>query len=421
MTDVLFLVRESINDWIVWQKHAWLPIPLKTGLDERHLQKTIDWLMLAIENGQGGVSSHYNPISGRWMDPFPETTGYIIPTLFDYAAWSERKDYAEKAIGLTDWLIQAQLDNGACMQGNYVRKKGKTAPIIFNTGQNILGFLRTFRETREQVYLDAANKAGKFLVDHTDDKGIWNQYLHHKIPHTYNSRTSWALLQLYEATGTEAYQDIARANLDWVVQQQQVNGWFNHCNFKPDEHPNTHGIAYTTRGLLESYVLTNEKKYLDSALLTAHKMHRIYEIRKKLLTFWDAKWKNHGKFRKTSKGPYYCLTGNIQFSIIWMKLFLLINDPTYASSAFKMLDTIKHFQHTDHSHPAVNGGIKGSFPIYGRYSIGKFPNWAAKFFADALLLKIGLMDQLSREPADEQQRKHNYSNENYHTTSVSQG
>jgi hypothetical protein len=32
------------------------------------------------------------------------------------------------------------------------------------------------------------------------------------------------------------------------------------------------------------------------------------------------------------------------------------------------------------------GAIPGSFPIWGRYEPFAFPNWATKFFCDALML-----------------------------------
>ena len=36
--------------------------------------------------------------------------------------------------------------------------------------------------------------------------------------------------------------------------------------------------------------------------------------------------------------------------------------------------------------PAVRGAIKGSQPIWGRYAPFSYPNWATKFFIDAVLL-----------------------------------
>lgn len=36
----------------------------------------------------------------------------------------------------------------------------------------------------------------------------------------------------------------------------------------------------------------------------------------------------------------------------------------------------------------VRGAIPGSAPMWGAYSRFEFPNWAAKFFADALMMDM---------------------------------
>ena len=36
----------------------------------------------------------------------------------------------------------------------------------------------------------------------------------------------------------------------------------------------------------------------------------------------------------------------------------------------------------------MRGAIPGSAPIWGAYSRFEFPNWAAKFFADALIMDM---------------------------------
>ena len=36
----------------------------------------------------------------------------------------------------------------------------------------------------------------------------------------------------------------------------------------------------------------------------------------------------------------------------------------------------------------VRGAVAGSAPIWGRYSMFEFPNWAAKFFADAVMMDL---------------------------------
>jgi hypothetical protein len=40
------------------------------------------------------------------------------------------------------------------------------------------------------------------------------------------------------------------------------------------------------------------------------------------------------------------------------------------------------------SDPGIRGGIKGSQPIWGEYGEYEYLNWAAKFFADALMHEI---------------------------------
>jgi hypothetical protein len=40
----------------------------------------------------------------------------------------------------------------------------------------------------------------------------------------------------------------------------------------------------------------------------------------------------------------------------------------------------------------VRGGIKGSNPVWGRYAPMSFPNWAAKFFVDAMWLRKEILE-----------------------------
>jgi len=38
--------------------------------------------------------------------------------------------------------------------------------------------------------------------------------------------------------------------------------------------------------------------------------------------------------------------------------------------------------------PEVRGGVKGSFPVSGKYGAYEYLNWAAKFFVDAMQLEM---------------------------------
>src|SRR5688572_17915501 len=159
MKDLLFLARKSLADIARRESLRFRSFPQKTGGDGEHLRETIAWLERAAAHGEGGMSSHYSLMHRRWQTPFPETTGYIIPTFYDYSTRGGNASHAELAMRLTDWLGEAQLDNGACMRGNYDWRRGKNEPIVFNTGQNIFGFLRAYQETGYAKYLDNARRA----------------------------------------------------------------------------------------------------------------------------------------------------------------------------------------------------------------------------------------------------------------------
>ena len=113
-------------------------------------------------------------------------------------------------------------------------------------------------------------------------------------------------------------------------------------------------------------------------------------------TFWDESFKNHDKYFNRIMYKYICLTGNIQMALVWMRIYELTNDSTFLSSAFKMIDLIKNIQDIKTKNRNINGAIKGSLPIYGRYAFAKYPNWATKFFADALMLMIFLKSKINQ-------------------------
>ncbi len=390
MIDLAFIVAESIKDGLLNFKLGKASLPQKGGDDELHLCKCIEWIEQSCIHGNGGSASHYSLIKGKWLHPFPETTGYIIPTLYDYAKKFSLPKYSELATRLTDWLGKVQLDNGACMQGNYNEAKGKTKPIIFNTGQNMLGFIRAYAETKNKKYLDNAKRAADFLVLSTDAEGVWDKNLHRGLKHTINSRCSWALLMINEILQNEDYLRVAKANLNWTMQQQAENGWFQHGTSRVGGLPNTHFLSYTCEGLIESYRIIKDNRYLDAAIKTAARMLDIFDERKMLFAFWDENWENHGKYFRNSEGKFICVTGNIQISLVWMMLFEETGNMRYKEAASRMLNFIKTIHNVKTSKKGVLGGVKGSFPVYGSYSILSFPNWAAKYFCDALMMKIKL-------------------------------
>jgi hypothetical protein len=57
------------------------------------------------------------------------------------------------------------------------------------------------------------------------------------------------------------------------------------------------------------------------------------------------------------------------------------------AAADTLVDFLKALQALDSPDPGMNGAIPGSFPLFGGYMRAGHPNWATKYFIDALLLQ----------------------------------
>lgn len=83
------------------------------------------------------------------------------------------------------------------------------------------------------------------------------------------------------------------------------------------------------------------------------------------------------------------MTGNSQMSIIWQRLTRETGDRSWLPAAEHANRFNLSIQDVSVPEPGVRGGIPGSHPINGSYMKHRYPNWAAKFFMDALMLQLG--------------------------------
>jgi uncharacterized protein YyaL (SSP411 family) len=280
-----------------------------------------------------------------------------------------------------DWEIEVQADDGGIMQGLLRHPPSKS--VVFDTGMVMHGWLDLSEHTGGEAYLSAAERAGRFLCTTQSDDGAWRGHHSYRgIPHTHQSRVSWALLRLAEASGEAEFGKAARRNLAWVLSNQRPNGWFDACAFIPGRLPNTHGLAYTVRGLLEAAELTGSTELLEAATRTAHAVVRRREELGSLPATFDEAWQ--------PRANYICVTGLAQFGGVWLRLFQLTGEPSFREAGIGAVEGAAGFQQRDGWKP-IRGALPGSFPIYGRYAPLQFPNWATKFLADSLLLRAACL------------------------------
>lgn len=351
------------------------------GEHRSHLQGAIDWLCHAqdVRNGRsdvGGVAAGWSFEDG-WLPGYPETTGYIIETFLAAAPVLQRPELVERAGRMIDWELSLQAADGA-FPGHF--GEPGSHPVIFNQGQIMHGLVAGYTQLGRQDCLEAGLRAGRWLVVQQEADGCYRKFEHNGVPHVYNTRAIWALAAMGVVADEPEFIAAARRNLDWALGQQTTSGWFATNAFVPERHPFTHTIAYAIRGFIEVGVLLGEQRYLQAAEIAARGILAVQREDGWLAGTYGDGW--------TPQASYACVTGVAQMALCWLRLYQLGGDEQYRQAARRAIGYVKRTQRLDDADAVVRGAIPGSAPIWGAYSRFEFPNWAAKFFADALLMDL---------------------------------
>ncbi len=380
ISNLTHFAAESVRDFL----RVTFPIQKTSNRlrdDPIHLDAAVTFILRSIEHCDGRASSKAYLVGKGWLPAYRETTGYIIPTLLDLAEHLKRPQLASIAECMGDWLSQVQEPAGGFIEHDL---RQDTKPIVFNTGQILHGFNALILRRERQDLIPCARRAGDFLVSSADETGSFTRNEHYGIAHAYNVRTAWALLTLGRLLSENRYEAVALANADWTVAQQSAHGFFLNNVFQPGWNANTHGIAYVLQGLLEIFCISGREQYLTAVRRTCERIVSVYGAKRRLVSEIDENWE--------FVTSHLCLTGYAQLAIVFFKLYGIDGDKRYLDAGLNLLDDVAATQHLTSPGKSHYGGIKGSFPIYGRYAPLQYPNWATKFFIDALLAKQGALN-----------------------------
>ena len=369
---------------------------LRTTLEYRHLysyaatsvssadalRSVVGW-MLDAQRPDGGIAAYYSLLTG-YSESYPEVTGYIIPTLYDFERLNGDPNARHAAYLATDWLLSLQMPSGA-FPGGLRGRESDAQPSVFNTGQILQGLIRAHAETKNGEILKRAVAAGDWLAAIQQADGSWTGLaVYQGTAHTYYSMVSWALAQLAAESRDRRHAAAADRNIDWVLSHVQPSGWIDGINLLG--HPvYLHFIAYVIQGMLECGILRRRDDAIQAAAKSAWVLLRKFETHKRLLGTYEPDFRGGQRFS--------CLTGNAQMSCIWLRLFEVTSDLRYLNAALKMNEMLKQLLPSK-GRRGVVGGVAGSYPIWGAYQPMRFISWGCKFLADALMLEERLMGGL---------------------------
>lgn len=368
--------------------------------DERHLEAALRWLLSSQDAANdGGFTGRYRLDKG-WSTSYPETTGYIIPTLLALAEASDAKlvslpvassELIERATRAGQFLLDIQFETGAFPAGEIGPTTKQPSP--FNTAQIINGLHQFHKHSGVEDYFHAATRACDWLVDVQDEDGAWRQWFYHSIPATYCAHLACWLAEFGVYAGNEKHKQSAFKNAEWILSHQdKESGFFDKCGFTEEEQrlriADLHTVAYNQAGLIRIGRALESNEILAAVTLAADGVLETFNRLGWLPGVLDFRW--------LAKANSACLTGCAQMALVWMDLFEIHGAHKYLDGAERALELVKKGQILESEEQNLAGAIPGSDPLWGWYNDGIMPNWAAKFFIDAVLQKQRLSEALNQ-------------------------
>lgn len=343
------------------------------------IEEGVAWLARAQDNsllGDGGVARYYSLLSG-WSSSYPETTGYIIPTLVEYSKRTGDTAIFQRAKRMLDWLLSIQLPGGG-FQGGLIDSQ-PVVPVTFNTGSILLGLACGARELGGE-YHRAMCAAADWLVNTQDEDGCWRK---HPSPFAkpgekaYDAHVAWGLFEAARLEPGRGYGAAGLASVRWALGLQLENGWFQQCCLSDVNRPTTHTIGCALRGVLEAYGYSHNSEFLDLGRKTADGLLSAVDLENGFLAGRvDSEW--------NGVVPWVCCTGTVQIAHCFLMLYQEIGDNKYRDAGFALNRFVRRTVKTA-GEEEMRGAVKGSFPIYGEYGPYRFIN--PKFSIDSNLLE----------------------------------
>ena len=344
--------------------------------------RAIKWLERAQDAElSGGVPAFYAPLSG-WSKPYPETTGYIISTFLAFAEFIDRPELTFRAVRMGEWLLSIQYPDGAFPGGIWVQ--GKEGPrSIFNSGQILFGLISLWKATGESRWRDAGMRCAHWLILNQDGDGAWRKFAYRNNLHVYKTRVAWALALAGKHWQDERLKAAAIRNIERALDFQDQLGWYEHASFDADTAPVLHTFAYTVQGVLETGMVLRRQDFIDRAVLSSQSLANCQTPDGSL----------PGRVQRDfSSGGFRCLTGIAQQVIVWSRLRQIGDQhKNWAQHSSLALAYLRNAQVDKPGH-INDGGFAGSLPIWGPYMRLRYPNWAVKFYLDAVIADAQLKD-----------------------------
>lgn len=340
------------------------------------LKANLNWIYKSFKANDHLGSSGSRNIFGKWSDPYPETTGYLLPTLLNAAPYFSE----ENLISLSKLQLKF-FESIKTVDGAYSQNMEDSEPVVFDVAQILLGLIAMvpFMEKSKDILLEI-RITREWLRDILDDQGNFIAYNYVKeFQPAYYSRIAWPLGAAENIIDSRPSKK-TKALVQRITESQNDNHSFKNWGFRKGEPALTHTIAYTLRGLWEYGEMVNSRQIKKQVTQALHRMSKAIRVDEGVAGSYTEEWEGDHSF--------VCSSGNAQLALLYMVVYERSRDKVFLERIVTLLKPLMKAQRK----ASINtGAISSSIPISGSYQRYKYTNWTQKFYSDALikLLELG--------------------------------
>lgn len=351
------------------------PDPLIAESLYESASSAVHWLMNAQKQGKDGGFPTFSMGTGFGAS-YPETSGYILETLIKWHSFSPSVQLEQAIQQVTNWLLDIQHADGGWQSGYVDENK---PPVVFNTAQVMRGLMAMHRKTQDATIADALDKAAHWIARVQEPNGVWARHNYLGQARVYDTYVAAPLVQWGLLRQHEEVVEAARKHIRWVEKKQHPNGWFADADntVKRNHQPILHTIAYTVDGLLEFHQHTGDEQALSLGKRTAGILANRLNTQLRLAGRFDERWIGY-----EADIP----TGYAQMVVAWRRM--LDHEPEeqkWKNAIDLACRRLMQMQWKNTGIAHLDGGISGSYPFWGKYEPFRCPNWAVKYFIDAMM------------------------------------
>ena len=392
---IAFSGRLDLGRQTLKERKAWpMPIPASTAIAERpEIEAAAKAVLGWIKRGQdfwdcGGVPASYNARKRGYDWPYPETTGYSIPTLIELGSLPRFRHAEPIARKAADWLVAKQHSAGwiRCnIEPPETAFHDEEQIVLFDCGAILQGF--SALALHSVGYSEAAMRLSRFLTAEQRENGTWDRFLAFEHFGSHNALVAYALINAGHTLNEPQFSEAGHRCLLALRGRLRPNGYIAGCEFPGVRRGVAflHPFVYTIEGYLKAAALAPEYGYLEAVRPALDALQHGIETTGQI----------PGAFVQPDMSTTFsftALTAIAQLADVGFRADQLMGETRYTQMSRQLMRFLRQVLNGTLNDVPWQGGLPSAYPIDGEYLPFCVNNWGAKYFLDASMGELNALN-----------------------------